>query len=98
VITNTDSSVNTAAGVHVEAANNNASAQIDGCTLSANATGLNAGSGAVAVRLANSNVTINTVAGVNFAGGTVFTYGDNRIRSNTNDFVGGALNATQGKQ
>jgi hypothetical protein len=99
VITNSDVSVNTTAGIHTEASTGTSSSQIDGCSINANATGIQTGPGTTSVRLANDLITINTVAGVNFAGTTtIFSYGDNRIRANTAQIVGGALNTTEGKQ
>lgn len=99
VITNSDISVNTVAGIHTEASTGGSSSQIDGCSINANPTGIQTGPGVTSVRLANNMITINTVAGVNFGGTTtIFTYGDNRIRANTANIVGGVLNATEGKQ
>lgn len=99
VITNSDVSVNTAAGIHIEGNPAASSAQVDGCTINANATGINTGPGTTSVRLANNMITINTTAGVNFGGTTtIFTYGDNRIRANTAQIVGGSLNTTEGNQ
>jgi hypothetical protein len=48
-------------------------------------------------RMSNCRVTNNT-NGINFAGGTVITYGDNKFDGNTNESVGGGIPAPINKK
>jgi hypothetical protein len=53
---------------------------IDRSTMSHNANGVQAAGGVIA--LANSNIKLNTSQGVNVSGGSVFSFGNNRIAFN----------------
>jgi hypothetical protein len=98
VVSNSAISNNTTAGVTVEdSVGGAASANLDSCVLEGNNNGVTAGPGGVAVRLANNNF-INHFNAVNIAGGTVFTYGDNKLKGNGTDVTGGTLNTTTTKQ
>jgi hypothetical protein len=95
-ISNSATTNNTSHGVQIE---NNTSANLVSCTMFGNAgNGLNAGAGAPSVRLSDNNIINNTGVGVNIAGGTVFTFGDNKIRGNGGGDVVGVLNGTTTKQ
>jgi hypothetical protein len=99
VISRSELSNNVTNGVFVE---NTASANVDSCFIHSTATGAATGSGINAassgiVRLANNNI-VGQQNGVNIAGGTVFTFGDNKIRGNVNDVTGGTLDASTTKQ
>jgi hypothetical protein len=99
VISRSELSNNVTNGVFVE---NTASANVDSCFIHSTATGgatgngVNASTSAV-VRLADTNI-VGQQNGVNIIGGTVFTFGDNKIRGNVNDVTGGALNTSTTKQ
>ncbi len=43
------------------------------------------------VRISNCQITANVTAGVNFAGGSVQTFGDNQILGNSSEVLGGSL-------
>lgn len=97
-INNCTVTMNTSHGIQIE---NNSSVNIDHSASFANTgNGLNAGAGAPTVRISDVSVLNNVGGGVNIAGGTVFSFGDNKIRGNggLGDIAGGALNTTQPKQ
>ena len=97
-INNCRASMNASIDIQVE---NNSSVNIDHSTAFANtAEGLHAGGGAPTVRISDFSAENNVGGGVNQAGGTIFTFGDNKIRGNGGggDIIGGAMNGTQGKQ
>ena len=99
IIANSRFDDNTSDGVTIEAGVNGGVALIRNCTMSDNGNdGLQAGPGASSVRVDGSTMVHNQNAGVNLTGGTVFTFGDNIIRANTNNVLGGALNTTETKQ
>ena len=58
------------------------------CTIASCTTGINLA--AATSRITHSAIVAN-VTGVNFAGGTLRSYGDNVYDGNTNNFVGGAI-------
>ena len=62
--------------------------EMDTCYLAFNTSGIVSAGGTS--RIANLRITANT-NGVNFGGGTVQSYGDNKIKGNTNDQLGGAI-------
>jgi hypothetical protein len=97
-INNCRTSMNSSIGVQVE---NNSSVNIDHSTMFANTGfGLQAGAGAPTVRISDVSILNNIGGGVNLAGGTVFTFLDNKIRGNggAGDVNGGSLNGTTTKQ
>ena len=96
-INNSRTTANTSHGIQVE---NNSVVNIDHSTSFGNAgMGLQAGGGAPSIHISDVTIENNVTGGVNLAGGTVFTFGDNKIRSNgVGDVIGGVLNGTQGKQ
>jgi parallel beta helix pectate lyase-like protein len=70
---------------------------VENCLMHSNgANGLRAGAGAS--RIANCYITNNGTAGVNLTGGTVSSYGDNKIDGNGTDVLGGALGGPIGKK
>lgn len=98
MINNCESSMNSSHGVQIE---NNTSANIDHSTIFGNTgMGLNAGAGAPTVRISDVSILNNAAGGVNLAGGTVFTFGDNKIRGSggVGDINGGSLNGSTTKQ
>jgi hypothetical protein len=73
---------------------------LDSNFIHSTATGGATGSGVRAVgtvRMANNHI-VGQQNGVNIAGGTAFTFGDNKIRGNVNDVTGGSLDTTTTKQ
>ena len=62
--------------------------EVDTCFMEFNTNGLNAL--ASTARIANCRITGNT-NGINFAGGAVQSFGDNTVKGNTNDQLGGAV-------
>jgi hypothetical protein len=97
-INNCRTSMNASIGIQVE---NNSSVNIDHSTTFGNTgMGLQAGAGAPTVRISDVSVLNNIGGGVNIAGGTVFTFLDNKIRGNggVGDVAGGSLNGTTTKQ
>ncbi|HLM58943.1 MAG TPA: right-handed parallel beta-helix repeat-containing protein [Pyrinomonadaceae bacterium] len=92
------STLNTSHGYQFE---NNTSANMDHSAAFGNGgNGLNAGAGASSVRISDVSILNNLGGGVVIAGGTVFSFGDNKIRGNggVGDISGGALNNTTTKQ
>jgi hypothetical protein len=77
---------NTLAGI--SAAAGNIGLEIDSCLMTGNGIGLNLA--ASTTRIAGNRI-VSSPTGVNFAGGTLVTYGDNKIDGNTNDAVGGVI-------
>ena len=65
------------------------------CALLYNVTGL--AIAAATNRISNCVITANT-NGVNFVGGTLVTYGDNKTQGNTNEAIGGAIPGPTGKK
>ncbi|MDT5060830.1 MAG: hypothetical protein QOH63_1289 [Acidobacteriota bacterium] len=97
-INNCRTSMNASHGIQVE---NNSSVNIDHSTAFANTGfGLQAGAGAPTVRISDVSIENNVGGGVNLAGGTVFTFGDNKIRGSggLGDVNGGTLNGSTTKQ
>jgi hypothetical protein len=100
-IVNSSASSNTGQGIQIEGAGS--AANIDHTTSQSNAgSGVFAGAGASTVRISDCTLVNNFFAGVNISGGTVFTYGDNKIRGNGAggivDVTGGSLNTSTTKQ
>jgi hypothetical protein len=62
--------------------------ELDTCNLQFNTTGLSAA--AATARIANCRILGNT-NGINFVGGVVQSFGDNKVKGNTNDQAGGAV-------
>ena len=62
--------------------------EIDTCYMEFNTTGLLAS--AATARIANCRITGNT-NGINFTGGVVQSFGDNKVKGNSNDQLGGAV-------
>ena len=62
--------------------------EIDTCYMQFNTTGILAS--AATARIANCRITGNT-NGINFTGGAVQSFGDNKVKGNTNDQLGGAV-------
>jgi hypothetical protein len=62
--------------------------EVDTCFMQFNTNGLIAIAGTA--RIANCRITGNT-NGINFAGGAVQSFGDNKVKGNTNDQLGGAV-------
>jgi hypothetical protein len=65
------------------------------CLLYNNTTGL--AIAASTSRIGGCTIT-NNVNGVNFVGGTLVTYGDNKTQGNTNEAIGGAIPGPTGKK
>ncbi len=98
-ISNSSASSNTGQGAQFE---NNTVANIDHSQFDNNlGNGIFAGNGASTVRISDCSIVNNPTAGVNISGGTVFTYGDNKIRGNgpagVTDVTGGSLNGSTTK-
>lgn len=85
-VKNSTVSNNTLVGM-VSAAGN-LGVDLDSNFVSSNATGLSLVAGTTRI---GGNRIVNHGTGVNFAGGTLVTYGDNKIDGNTNDAVGGVI-------
>jgi hypothetical protein len=64
--------------------------ELDTCYMQFNTSGLLALAGTA--RIANCRITANT-NGINFSGGAVQSFGDNKVKGNTNDQLGGAVSA-----
>jgi hypothetical protein len=99
-ISNSSASNNTGQGAQFE---NSTTANIDHSQFDNNlGNGIFAGNGASTVRLSDCSIVNNPTAGINISGGTVFTYGDNKIRGNgpagVTDVTGGVLNGSTTKQ
>ena len=93
---NCKTSMNTSHGVQIA---NNTSANLNSCIMFGNVgNGLNVSAGAPSVRISDCAMLNNTGSGVTSGGGTVFTFGDNKIRGNGGGDVVGVLNNTQPKQ
>ena len=70
---------------------------LENCLIHSNGTnGIRAGGGTS--RIANNYISNNTTAGVNLTGGTVNSYGDNKIDGNGTDVLGGALGGPTAKK
>jgi hypothetical protein len=96
IIDNSRFNNNTTDGITIEAGAQGGVGMINNCTSAANGNdGLQAGAGASSVRLQNTTLVHNLNGGVNLTGGTVFTFGNNIIRSNGTNVLGGALNTTE---
>jgi hypothetical protein len=86
-LSNSTFSHNTTAGVNVTAGSTQTDA--DTCLIASNGDGIRAV--ASTTRIANCRITANT-NGINFTGGTVFSFGDNKVKGNTSaDQLGGAV-------
>lgn len=72
-------------------------AEIESCLIHSN-TGSGIRAGAGSSRIANNYITNNVTAGVNLTGGSVASYGDNKIDGNGTDVLGGALGGPVGKK
>ena len=91
-IVNSSFSSNATDGVIVEAGANGGTAYLRNSTMQSNGgDGLQSGPGAASVRIANMSIINNFGIGVNISAGSVFTLGNNVIRSNTTDISGGLL-------
>lgn len=84
---------NSGAGVGVLAGSTGM--ELHDCLLSNNVSGL--AIAASTTRISGCTITNNT-NGVNFVGGTLVTYGDNKTLGNTNEAIGGAIPAPVGKK
>ncbi|HJQ34112.1 MAG TPA: right-handed parallel beta-helix repeat-containing protein [Pyrinomonadaceae bacterium] len=93
VIKNSSFLHNTTTGVGV--AGSGIGAELEGVLTTGQVNGIALVAGTS--RISNCRVTNNT-NGINFAGGTVVTYGDNKFDGNTNESVGGALPAPINKK
>ena len=69
--------------------------ELHDCALYNNASGL--AIAASTSRISGCTIT-NNVNGVNFVGGTLVTYGDNKTLGNTNEAIGGSIPAPVGKK
>ena len=86
---------NSANGIDILAAS--FGAEVESCLIHSNtASGIRAAAGTS--RIANNRITNNVTAGVNLTGGTVSSYGDNKIDGNGTDVLGGALGGPVGKK
>lgn len=92
-IINSTMSFNTGAGI--AAGTGNLGVDVDGAQLFSNGTGLQLS--ASTTRISNMRI-VNNSTGVNFGGGTLVTYGDNRINGNGTDVVGGVIPGPISKQ
>jgi hypothetical protein len=73
----------------------NTELNLDHCTSSANGTGVRSGGGTATVRMSTCEVTDNTVGLAPVSGGTIASFGNNRIAGNMTD---GAPNTTLSEQ
>ncbi len=90
-----DSSFSNCTGSGVEVLAGSLGAELHDCAMISNATGL-------AIAASTSRITgctiTNNANGVNFVGGTLVTYGDNKTLGNTNEAIGGSIPAPVGKK
>ena len=88
-ISNTNFTFNTGSGLNVGAGTTQI--DVDTCSFVSNATGITAA--ASTTRIAGCRISGNGT-GINVAGGTVQSFGDNKVKGNfTNDQLGGAVTA-----
>lgn len=90
-----DSSFSNSTGSGVEVLAGSLGAELHNCALISNATGL--AIAASTSRISGCTIT-NNGNGVNFVGGTLVTYGDNKTLGNTNEAIGGSIPAPVGKK
>lgn len=60
----------------------NGQLEIINCTSSFNLSGLDANGAGAVIRVSRTTVTRNTAAGLNFGGGSIFSYGNNEVAGN----------------
>ena len=82
-------------GSGVEALAGNVGIDLESCLMQGNGSGL--AIAANTTRISDCRITNNT-NGINFVGGTLVTYGDNKIEGNTNDTLGGSIPAPINKR
>jgi hypothetical protein len=82
-------------GSAVEVLSGSPGVDLHNCVLAGAVTGLALAAGTS--RISNCTITNNT-NGVNFVGGTLVTYGDNKTQGNTNEAIGGAIPGPTGKK
>jgi hypothetical protein len=70
------------AGFNVDSAGAASELNLENCLSSGNATGVASGGGAATARLSNTVVTNNTTNGLGFAGGSIITFGNNKLAGN----------------
>lgn len=73
---------NAGAGFFVDSAGAASELTLENCVSSSNATGVSSGAGAASAVLSNTVVTDNTSNGLAFAGGSIFTFGNNKLFGN----------------
>jgi hypothetical protein len=90
-----DSSFTNLTGSAVEVLVGSLGVDLHNCVLAQAVTGL--ALAASTSRISGCTITGNT-NGVNFVGGTLVTYGDNKTQGNTNEAIGGAIPPPTGKK
>jgi hypothetical protein len=73
---------NAGAGFFVDTAGVASELNLEKCVSSTNATGVSAGPGLATARLSNTVVMNNATNGLGFLGGTIFTFGNNKLGGN----------------
>src|SRR5689334_758731 len=89
------SSFNNNSGAGVGVLSGATGMELHDCVMANNVSGL--AIAAATTRIGGCTITNNT-NGVNFVGGTLVTYGDNKTLGNTNEAIGGAIPAPVGKK
>lgn len=74
----------TSAGISTESAGGNAFSMIENCTFIGNNNAIQAGPGAVSVRISNNSVYLNTV-GLFLNGGSITSFSNNKVVDNNTD-------------
>lgn len=90
-----DSAFTTHTGSAVEVLAGSPGVELHNCVLANAVTGLAIAAGTS--RISGCTITNNT-NGVNFVGGTLVTYGDNKTQGNTNEAIGGTIPGPTGKK
>jgi hypothetical protein len=90
-----NSSFNNCSGAGVGVLAGSSGVELHSCVLASNVSGLALATSTS--RISNCVITNNT-NGVNFVGGTLVTYGDNKTLGNTNEAIGGAIPAPVGQK
>jgi hypothetical protein len=90
VVINSSFSNNVGGGI--EASNSGVTVDADNCMMENNTNGVNVPVAGGNVRIANCRITANT-NGLNFAGGTVESFGDNKVFGNGTNQNGGSVTA-----
>ena len=91
---------NVGAGFNVDTAGANSELHLENCVSQGNATGVNSGPNVVGtstLSLSNTNVTNNTANGLGFSGGTILTFGNNKLIGNAG-VQSGMISAVPGQQ